>query len=109
MGVASGHIRELAVAMGCKKRPGASQASRASAEPTVHVPKSDVIDDLWMRAVQNQDPSAAGACARICESLRGAEAFADSDGLDAFIGVAMGQEATGTGGGLMVALAQALM
>lgn len=62
-----------------------------------------------MHAVQHQDPNAAGSCARLCESLRGAEAFADSDGLDAFIAVAMGQNASGKGGGLMVALAQALM
>jgi len=55
-----------------------------------------------------QDAAAAGACARLCESLRGAEAFANSDGLDAFVAAAMGQNADGKGG-LIVALAQALM
>lgn len=58
-------------------------------------------------AWSQEDAEAAGWCARLCENLHGAEAFADSDGLDAFISVAMGQSLQG-GGGLMVALAQAL-
>lgn len=57
--------------------------------------------------MQEEDAAAAGYCARLCETLRGAEAFAESDGLDAFISVAMGQSMKGNGG-LMVALAQAL-
>eukprot|EP00438_Fugacium_kawagutii_P011284 Skav202834 [mRNA] locus=scaffold746:33893:34336:+ [translate_table: standard] len=55
-----------------------------------------------------EDAEAAGWCARLCENLHGAEAFAESDGLDAFISVAMGQSLKQGGGGLMVALAQAL-
>ena len=54
-----------------------------------------------------EDAEAAGWCARLCEDLQGAEAFAASDGLDAFISVAMGQSVKGSGG-LMVALAEAL-
>ena len=56
-----------------------------------------------------EDAEAAGWCARLCEDLQGAEAFAASDGLDAFISVAMGQSVkSGSSGGLMVALAEAL-
>ena len=60
---------------------------------------------------RQEDAEAAGWCARLCENLRGAELFAESDGLDAFISIAMGQSVNENenGGGLMVALAQALM
>jgi len=61
-----------------------------------------------MGAIQNEDPSAAVECVRLCETLAGAEAFAKTDGLDAFLECAKGQNARGQGG-LMQALAQALM
>ena len=67
-------------------------------------------------AFPQEDAEAAGWCARCCEELHGAEAFAQADGLDAFIAVAMGQslkegnaESHPMGQGLMVALVQALM
>ena len=72
------------------------------------VPSTEDLEDIWLLAVQEEDAAAAGCCARVCESLRGAEAFAACDGLDAFISVAMGQSLKSGGGGLMVALAQAL-
>ena len=56
---------------------------------------------------RQENPEAAGWCARLCEKLEGAEAFVASDGLDAFISVAMGQS-VGGGGGLMMALAESL-
>lgn len=68
------------------------------------------VRELWSRAVRGEDSAAASACARMCDTLRGAEVFEASDGLDAFIAVAMGQNSKADGsGGLMVALAQALM
>eukprot|EP00434_Breviolum_minutum_P031898 symbB.v1.2.028211.t1/scaffold2925.1/size97224/1 len=69
------------------------------------------IRSRWLLAAQEEDAEAAGWCARLCENLRGAELFAESDGLDAFISIAMGQSVNENenGGGLMVALAQALM
>lgn len=73
------------------------------------VPSAEELRDTWLQAVQQEDAAAAGWCARLCEGLRGAEAFANSDGLDAFLAVAMGQSTKTGSGGLMVALAQALM
>jgi len=73
------------------------------------LPPLEDIRDAWLQAVQQEDATAAGWCARLCEGLRGAEAFADTDGLDAFVTVAMGQSMKTNTGGLMVALAQALM
>lgn len=97
-------------AMGCRRRAAAGP-SGASPGRVAH-PKAEQIRDLWLTAVQEEDAAAAGFCARLCEGLRGAEAFANCDGLDAFLAVAMGEsmkeDAQGKGG-LMVALAQALM
>lgn len=63
--------------------------------------------DAWLRAVQEEDASAAGWCARLCETLQGAEDFAETEGLDAFLSVARGQSARTGKGGMMQALAQA--
>ena len=95
----------------CRRRQpaGASSRNAAPAPRPPGVPSAEELRDTWLLAVQEEDAAAAGYCARICESLRGAEAFAATDGLDAFISVAMGQSTKGSGGGLMVALAQALM
>lgn len=72
-------------------------------------PQEEDVRQAWLYAVQNNDASCAGKCARFCETLEGAELFAHTDGLDAFVAVAMGQSMDGGQGGLMVALAQALM
>ena len=85
---------------------GRSRQSGSSGN--ARVPSVEDLSDMWLLAVQEEDAAAAGYCARVCESLRGAEAFAASDGLDAFISVAMGQSLKSGSGGLMVALAQAL-
>eukprot|EP00928_Gymnodinium_smaydae_P030156 TRINITY_DN22490_c0_g1_i1.p1 TRINITY_DN22490_c0_g1~~TRINITY_DN22490_c0_g1_i1.p1 ORF type:complete len:479 (+),score=119.49 TRINITY_DN22490_c0_g1_i1:96-1532(+) len=63
----------------------------------------------WKHAVEEEDAAAASDCARLCDTIAGAELFAACDGLDAFVMVAMGQSAKSGEGGLMVALAQALM
>jgi len=101
---------------------GAGGASSLRAAPLVNsrraaqqaLPPLSRISDMWMHAVEEEDAVAASECARLCDTLQGAEALEKSDGLAAFIAVAMGQsmksEGEGQGqGGLMVALAQALM
>jgi len=73
------------------------------------LPGAEELRETWLRAVTEEDAAAAGWCARLCEDLRGAEAFAASEGLSAFLAVAMGQSMKTKSGGLMAALAQALM
>eukprot|EP00930_Biecheleria_cincta_P035743 TRINITY_DN24568_c0_g1_i1.p1 TRINITY_DN24568_c0_g1~~TRINITY_DN24568_c0_g1_i1.p1 ORF type:complete len:530 (-),score=96.21 TRINITY_DN24568_c0_g1_i1:458-1918(-) len=103
--------------MSCKRRqptstnpPKSLQSRGSDTEPKP--PPLEAIRDNWLLAVQEENAQAAGWCARLCEGFRGAEAFAACDGLEAFLHVAMGQSMKDDGaqkGGLMVALAQALM
>jgi len=93
----------------CKKRSANAPSAKRAAAPAARLPAIGDVKNAWLRAVQEEDASAAGECSRLCETLRGAELFADSDGLDAFVAIGMGQSPTGGKGGLMVALAQALM
>eukprot|EP00929_Paragymnodinium_shiwhaense_P089938 TRINITY_DN50148_c0_g1_i1.p1 TRINITY_DN50148_c0_g1~~TRINITY_DN50148_c0_g1_i1.p1 ORF type:complete len:509 (-),score=84.31 TRINITY_DN50148_c0_g1_i1:459-1985(-) len=89
---------------------GGGAANDRAAE-NARLPGPEQVQDLWMSAVQNEDAEAACACARLCDTLGGAERFANTDGLDAFIAVANGQSMKDgqSGNGLMQALAQALM
>lgn len=95
---------------GCNRRKAAGgKPKERRIAPTAPLPQAEEVRQAWLYAVQNNDAAFAGKCARFCETLEGAELFAHTDGLDAFVAVAMGQSMDGGQGGLMVALAQALM
>eukprot|EP00927_Polykrikos_kofoidii_P052366 TRINITY_DN46165_c0_g1_i1.p1 TRINITY_DN46165_c0_g1~~TRINITY_DN46165_c0_g1_i1.p1 ORF type:complete len:556 (+),score=119.44 TRINITY_DN46165_c0_g1_i1:70-1737(+) len=100
----------------CKKRKNSPRKGSGGGAPTgatrseeVKLPPREHIRDVWVRAVEEEDAVAASYCARLCDTMRGAECFSEVEGLDAFIMVAMGQSMKTGQGGLMVALAQALM
>jgi len=100
----------MSASSACRRRQQVPKTVTASKNRNeARLPSAEQIRDTWLLAVQEEDAAAAGWCARLCEGLRGAEGFADTDGLDAFLSVAMGQSVKTGSGGLMVALAQALM
>lgn len=68
---------------------------------------ADEIRETWIEALVHEDAVAAMQCARICETRRGAETFANCDGLEAFTKAAMGEKING-GGGLMQTLLMAM-
>jgi len=103
--------------MGKKRQPQTqdggnhSDNARTSESPQVQIPSAEQVRDTWLKAVQEEDAASAQECARWCESMRGAEIFAETDGMDAFLAVAMGQSMKDgdQAAGVMKALAQAMM